>query len=41
VLVATRAPMATKVLFGTMLAFAALIASLYGESLLLGYLSKL
>jgi leader peptidase (prepilin peptidase) / N-methyltransferase len=42
VLVATRrADMATKVPFGTMLAFAALIASLYGESLLAWYLSKL
>jgi leader peptidase (prepilin peptidase) / N-methyltransferase len=42
VLVATRrADMATKVPFGTMLAVAALIASLYGDSLMTWYLGKL
>jgi leader peptidase (prepilin peptidase) / N-methyltransferase len=41
-LIATRrADMATKVPFGTMLAFAALVASLYGEPLLSWYLSIL
>jgi leader peptidase (prepilin peptidase) / N-methyltransferase len=40
-LVATRrADMATRVPFGTMLAVAALIASLYGDSLLTWYLAK-
>lgn len=34
-----RADMATRVPFGTMLAFAALVASLYGERLLAWYLS--
>ena len=42
VLVATRrADMATRVPFGTMLAFAALVASLYGEELLAWYLSTM
>ena len=42
VLLATRrADMATKVPFGTMLAFAALVASLFGESLVSWYLSIL
>lgn len=41
VLIATRrASMATAVPFGTMLAVAALIASLYGEPLLVWYLSR-
>jgi leader peptidase (prepilin peptidase)/N-methyltransferase len=41
-LIATRrADMATKVPFGTMLAFAALVASLVGEPLLSWYLSIL
>jgi leader peptidase (prepilin peptidase)/N-methyltransferase len=41
-LVATRrADMATRVPFGTMLALAALIASLYGEPLVAWYLSKM
>jgi leader peptidase (prepilin peptidase)/N-methyltransferase len=40
-LVSRRADMATKVPFGTMLAFAALVASLYGERLLAWYLSNL
>jgi leader peptidase (prepilin peptidase) / N-methyltransferase len=41
VLVATRrASMATAVPFGTMLAVAALVASLYGDSLLAWYLSR-
>ena len=41
-LIATRrADMATKVPFGTMLAFAALVASLIGEPLLSWYLSIL
>lgn len=41
-LVATRrADMATKVPFGTMLALAALIASLYGEPLVAWYLAKM
>jgi leader peptidase (prepilin peptidase)/N-methyltransferase len=38
-LASRRADMATKVPFGTMLAFAALVASLYGETLLAWYLS--
>jgi prepilin signal peptidase PulO-like enzyme (type II secretory pathway) len=33
--------MATKVPFGTMLAFAALVASLYGEPILIWYFSIL
>jgi prepilin signal peptidase PulO-like enzyme (type II secretory pathway) len=41
VLIATRrANMATAVPFGTMLAVAALIASLYGDPLLAWYLSR-
>jgi leader peptidase (prepilin peptidase)/N-methyltransferase len=36
-----RADMATKVPFGTMLAVGALVASLYGDSLLAWYLSRL
>ncbi len=41
-LVATRrADMATKVPFGTMLAFAALVASLYGERLVAWYLATM
>ena len=42
VLLATRrADLATKVPFGTMLAAAALIASLYGEAIVTWYLAKL
>jgi len=42
VLVATRrADMATKVPFGTMLAFAALVASLYGDRLVTWYLATM
>jgi leader peptidase (prepilin peptidase)/N-methyltransferase len=41
-LVATRrADMATRVPFGTMLAFAALVASLYGERLVAWYLATM
>jgi prepilin signal peptidase PulO-like enzyme (type II secretory pathway) len=41
ILVATRrANMATAVPFGTMLAVAALIASLYGETIITWYLSR-
>ena len=36
-----RADMATRVPFGTMLAVGALVASMYGESLLAWYLSRL
>ena len=40
-LASRRADMATKVPFGTMLAFAALVASLYGEPILTWYFSVL
>jgi prepilin signal peptidase PulO-like enzyme (type II secretory pathway) len=39
--VTRRADMATKVPFGTMLAAAALVASLYGERLVAWYLSTM